>query len=1190
LEVGSWKLGVERWELTESHPRLAAPNPFLYKTRSGNRHRDSSIRAGGHTVQTAMKLLSLVAAVCVSAVGAFAVGPTQSTPIALSSDDKTLVVCNPDNDSITIFDATVEPPNKIKEIKTGDEPVTVAIASNGETAYVANAGSGTVTPVDLVRRRALRAIKVGGEPRAVALTPNSSRLLVANAANNTLVVVDVQADAPEILQAVDLSPFGTSPRSIAITNDGDNDDTDETAFVAMFYAQLRPGKTATEEGQDDQREGRVVAFSTLGFTPLGAPNPITLGPIASTGFNSNGQLAPANGLTPAVASVNSQAFTTPTGAFPNQLAAIAIHPSLSRVYVIGTGASPNGPLRFNVNVQGLVSVFDPGTRLEVTAAQTDPSVRRTAPLNMNHGVNLGTTPAPRFFLSNPVAMAWRPNGSDAWVVIQNTNLLVRLNVDGAGIPSVNNPLVAGPSTLVRIDLENPGGDFAAGKAPRGLVINGAGTRAYVSNFVTRNVTVVNISNPTSPVVIATVESAKLPKAGSRDAIAQLGAELFFTGRGPETRMSSEGWGGCIVCHPGGRSDNITWMFDGGPRQTISLDGTFSKSAHGFKQRILNWSAVRDENQDFELNTRNVFGGRGLIDDDRLFYAIGGASGPPDAPVGETKIEVFNQFTGAISVNNPFITDIPPTPMPELPSDRRDFATVQLDDDRIFIIGGRSGVGTAGAGAPVEGSESVLEFNVQKNKIIPRSHAGFTPRHSLGAAAVQTSKGQRIYAIGGYESTDPSLPPSNLVQEYNPATGKWRTVEPLSTPVAQFGITVAGGINTAEPLQLIHVVSGNTTAEGFAPPVLSSVVQRFVPNPKGPGQWVPFNYPFPPRRNHGAATALRGASSRIFVIGGQNAAGTVLDTVEEYQAESVSPVSTPHTNLPAPRAKFAIGSTMTTNQIYVFGGVNGTGADQGSVIEYSIANQGPVAGPPGTPSGAWVTRGNLSIARRQLGGTSVLPVTNFLPVANFGRDSRQDAIEEWVARKVTSARGVGDTKSDPVKNGRKLFGQKGLVVPDLSCATCHGGKRWTRSLVDFKSPPSPTNSPTLKLGDESVIGTELRETSTQGPNPKQFPGVLVNVGTFTLGGGRTNEIRSNSADISQAIAPLGASGFNIPSLFSINETAPYFYSGLAPTLEQVLNGSQDGNGGTRVHFVTDAAQRADLIAFLRSIDRKTPTFP
>jgi hypothetical protein len=173
-------------------------------------------------------------------------------------------------------------------------------------------------------------------------------------------------------------------------------------------------------------------------------------------------------------------------------------------------------------------------------------------------------------------------------------------------------------------------------------------------------------------------------------------------------------------------------------------------------------------------------------------------------------------------------------------------------------------------------------------------------------------------------------------------------------------------------------------------------------------------------------------------------------------------------------------------------------------------------------------------------------------------------------------------TDPAaQSGRTLFGTVGLVVPGFSCATCHGGPKWTRSIVDYSAPPSPEIG--LGLGDERVIGAELRQTLTQGPN------VLLNVGTFTQTG-RTNEIRFNAADVSQAIAPLGANGFNIASLLSAHETAPYFYSGLAQTLDQVLDGSQDGNGGTRHHFVADATQRAQLVAFLRSIDDATPTFP
>src|SRR5439155_7465664 len=91
---------------------------------------------------------------------------------------------------------------------------------------------------------------------------------------------------------VDLAPFGTAPRAIAITNYGPKD-TKETIFVSLFFGPLRAGKSSLEEGQDDQREGRVVAISAATNTPLGAPNPILLEPIADTGFNANGQLAPA---------------------------------------------------------------------------------------------------------------------------------------------------------------------------------------------------------------------------------------------------------------------------------------------------------------------------------------------------------------------------------------------------------------------------------------------------------------------------------------------------------------------------------------------------------------------------------------------------------------------------------------------------------------------------------------------------------------------------------------------------------------------------------------------------------------------------------------------------------------------------------------------------------------------------------
>jgi DNA-binding beta-propeller fold protein YncE len=1130
---------------------------------------------GGRSAVTSMITIPLVILISIALVlaqpgkNSGPPRPSQSSTIAISNDERYLANVNPDVGTVSIFRML---PNKTKfaEVLVGREPVSLAIHPRSPHAYVANALDGTVAVVNLAAGVVETIIPTDAQPAAVALSPSGNKLYIANSSSNSLVAINTEDFT--FAGRVDLSPYGTGPRAIAVTNDGDSDDTDETIFVALFFSQLRPGKTATDEGQDDQREGRVVAIAASNLAVLGG-NSIVLGPIANAGFNSNGKLAPGPGQVPSVASVNPQTFTTPTGAFPNQLAAIALQPGAARAYVVSTGASPNGPLRFNQMAQGLVSVFNTTTRLEVTSGQTDPSVRRTAPLNLNQGVNLATTPAPRLFLTNPVAMTWRPDGSDAWVVIQNSDAVARLSADGNGVPSIGAPLVAGPSQIVRVDLHDVTGSHIQGKAPDGIAISPGGSTAYVHNRISRSITTIDISNPNFPLITDTDQVSDLPLPGTLAATAHLGAELFFTGRGPDGRMSSESWGACIVCHPKGLSDGVTWMFDAGPRQTIPLDGMFSKTDPA-DQRILNWSAVRDENHDFELNTRGVFGGRGLIDDDRLFLAVGGANGA--APSDSALIEQFQQVTGSVTTTNDLAAG---ATLPNLGSltSRRDFAIATLGDDRLYIIGGRSG---SGSGSLV-GTDAILEFNPRTNLLVRHNSSGFTRRHSLGAAAVRTAAGFRIYAVGGYADTAPGASPVNTVQEYNPSSDTWRTVASLPTAVAQFGITVAGGVNTAEPLQLIHVVGGNTASD--AVPLVSAGVQRFQADPAGPGTWSAFAPAgLTARRNHGAATALRGVQSRVFIIGGENAAGMVLGSVEEYQAQAVTVVATPHTALPAARSRFGIGSSLSTNQIYVAGGIDGVGADQATVLEYTVANNGPVPGPSGTPSGAWVARGNLSLARRGLALSTPPGVTNFLPVQSKGRDARQDAIALWVQAAVFPSPAPVPASDPAAIAGRTLFGTVGLVVPSFSCATCHGGPKWTRSRVDYVAPPSPEVG--IGLGNERIIGAELRQTLTQGPN------VLINVGTFTLGGGRVNEIRFNGADISQAIAPLGANGFNIPSLLSVHETAPYFYSGLAQTLDQALNGSQDGNGGTRHHFVANVMQRAQLIAFLRSIDQTTPIFP
>jgi mono/diheme cytochrome c family protein len=163
-----------------------------------------------------------------------------------------------------------------------------------------------------------------------------------------------------------------------------------------------------------------------------------------------------------------------------------------------------------------------------------------------------------------------------------------------------------------------------GKNPRGIVVNPWDTRAYAMNYVSRDVSVVDLTGPKEN-VIAKLQSAELPVPGTFEDKVHVGKELYNTsvgefdppgpGQPPITgRMSNSGWGACTACHPNnGLTDNVVWIFPAGPRRTIPQFADFDLADPNRKAiRPLNWSANRDEEEDFEGNIRAVSGGQGII--------------------------------------------------------------------------------------------------------------------------------------------------------------------------------------------------------------------------------------------------------------------------------------------------------------------------------------------------------------------------------------------------------------------------------------------------------------------------------------------------------------------------------------------------------------------------------------------------
>jgi YVTN family beta-propeller protein len=465
----------------------------------------------------------------------------------------------------------------------------IAVNSKADTLAVANRGTDEVTLFALAEGNApaVRArIFVGDEPSSVSWSPDGRTLFVvcrgsgqvhrvlnADGVNPTSSTVTVGSEPIQgalspggsmlyvtswvdaALYVVDTSALtvvhavdvGGNPFGVCVTNDGDTDEGDETIFVTDFYGRPRAG---AKEGTDAAAEGRVfrVASGDYGVQTT------VLAPIAEAGI----------------------AATPGTGVYPNQLNACAIN--MNHVYVTGVGASPQPFMNntdFRQNVQGMVYAIDLATGLE------DPA--RTVNLN----ALIDVLAPPKRFVAVPNDIAFAPNSDFGYFTSLASDHLQRVDYSvtpiAAGAPSGTNFL-------------------QAGKSPTGVAI--LAKTAFVVNEVGRSISVIDLATQTT--TIADLESTPQP-VDPTEAELLRGQRFFETGL---ARWSTNGWVSCAACHPHGTTDNVTWLFPSGPRQTTDLTATFSRD--GAVQRVLNWTAIFDEVHDFELNTRGVANGTGAI--------------------------------------------------------------------------------------------------------------------------------------------------------------------------------------------------------------------------------------------------------------------------------------------------------------------------------------------------------------------------------------------------------------------------------------------------------------------------------------------------------------------------------------------------------------------------------------------------
>jgi YVTN family beta-propeller protein len=145
-------------------------------------------------------------------------------------------------------------------IPVGKQPWAVAITPDGRTAYVANYGSNTVTPISVATGRPGPTVPAGQAPNSLAVTPGSTKVFVVGGDSET--VTPITAATGRAGRGI---PVGYSPAAVAISPSGG------TAYVVnTISGTLTPVSTATGVAGRPIRTGIYTYPTTIGLTPSGA--------------------------------------------------------------------------------------------------------------------------------------------------------------------------------------------------------------------------------------------------------------------------------------------------------------------------------------------------------------------------------------------------------------------------------------------------------------------------------------------------------------------------------------------------------------------------------------------------------------------------------------------------------------------------------------------------------------------------------------------------------------------------------------------------------------------------------------------------------------------------------------------------------------------------------------------------------
>jgi len=461
-------------------------------------------------------------------------------------------------------------------------------------------GSSTCTNVQIVHNPLTPAQPVSSSP----IIYTSQQVFNVNADNNTVTAIN----ADNLTKSWE-SPVETNPRTLAQAPNGDiwvvNEDSATISIlnpldgsllntIDLPYASRPYGIVFNPDGSGAyvtlQATGRLLKLDTTGAELEN----IDVGPhprgIAISGDGSRilvtrmisptnqGEIREINGgsvvRTFSLALDPGPDTEASSRGVANYLNSIRITPDGRRAFIpskkdnIERGLFVDGqPLTFDSRVRTIVSQLDMETNLELLSSRLDVNDREMAQ-----------------------TVIFSPLGDIYFVATQGNN---KVDVFDA----YNNDFL---------------GTMNTGLAPQGMTFNDDATKLFVLNFMSRSVSVFDISNwisATSNTGTLVAEVSTVANELLSTNVLQ-GKQIFYNAADP--RMSRQGYISCASCHLDGQHDGQVWDFTQvgeGLRNTITLVGR-AGLGHG----NVHWTANFDEIQDFENDIRAGFEGTGFLSD------------------------------------------------------------------------------------------------------------------------------------------------------------------------------------------------------------------------------------------------------------------------------------------------------------------------------------------------------------------------------------------------------------------------------------------------------------------------------------------------------------------------------------------------------------------------------------------------